>query len=97
MEIKSILAAIDSEIARLKLARAALSSEGEGGSDLQGVAVSGNRTNIRTFSPDARRRIAEAQRRRWTAARSRAPESASVKHIGTKSETDTDENGAIPF
>lgn len=65
MGIPEILVQIDGEIARLKQARALLS-----GSELAGrrgriVAAKPPVTKKRNLTPEGRRRIAEAVRRRW--------------------------------
>jgi hypothetical protein len=72
MTIDSILAEIDAEISRLTQARRLLASTGTSNS-----TTSKSRTvkpsaakkarKKRVLSPDARKRIAEAQRRRWAA------------------------------
>jgi hypothetical protein len=57
-----IVAALDEEIARLEKVRALLNGTG------QKFALSGNSSGItrkRNLSADARKRIADAQRRRW--------------------------------
>jgi hypothetical protein len=59
MTIKSILASIDSEIAKLKQARALLSNDGFGKD-----APFPLRTR-RKLSAAARKRIGDAQRKRW--------------------------------
>lgn len=99
MEISSILAAIDSEIARLKRARAALASESGGEITENGSRPPGKRISVRTFSPEARRRIAEAQKRRWAAARSRVPESVSVlmKAAPVDSDPACEGTNSVPF
>ncbi len=70
MAIKEILAEIDSEIARLEEVKRLLSSSSRFSSD--GAAPSrpaGKRTRRkkRTLSAEARKKIAEAQRKRWAA------------------------------
>lgn len=71
MSTNAIIAAIDKELARLRQVRGLLVQAGEaakaGGS---GKAVK-KRAKSR-LSPEARARIAEAQRKRWAAVRKRA-------------------------
>jgi hypothetical protein len=71
MAIDSILAQIDSEIARLTHVRSLLA-----GADLSVAKVAGRKAKKapaakgakrRVLSPDARKRIADAQRKRWAA------------------------------
>lgn len=62
MSHQQILAAIDDEIRRLQQVRKLL--QGPGGGNLTGSIGSGKRTR-RTLSPEARERIAAAQRKRW--------------------------------
>ena len=75
MAIENILAQIDSEIARLRQARALLANIGTS------AATSGRKTSKssakaktkkkRYLSADARKRIADAQRKRWAAVRAK--------------------------
>ena len=75
MTIESILSQIDAEIARLTQVRALLSNTGK-------VTVSAKGSKIafspakkagkkRVLSAEARKRIADAQRRRWAAQRAK--------------------------
>jgi hypothetical protein len=72
MTIDSILAEIDAEISRLTQARRLLATTGTSNSTtsksrtVKPSAAKKARKN-RVLSPDARKRIAEAQRRRWAA------------------------------
>ena len=70
MTIDSILAQIDSEIARLTQARALLSNAGKvnvsAGNKLVAAPTKKGRKK-RVLSPEARKRIADAQRKRWAA------------------------------
>ncbi len=74
MAIDSILAQIDSEIAKLTQVRALLA--GSGGSP----STTGRKTRkapakakkSRVLSPEARKRIADAQRKRWAAQKARS-------------------------
>ena len=92
MDADSIIAAIDAEIAILHQARALLSD------DLKKVsnANKGRLAKVRTaarrmLSPDARKRISDAQRKRWAASRklkkaaaNPAPVKAARKTAATK-------------
>ena len=78
MAIDSILAQIDSEIARLTQVRALLSNDGKSsaaGSKSKGAAAAApvkSAGKKRVLSPEARKRIADAQRKRWAAQRAKA-------------------------
>ena len=64
MAIESILNEIDAEIARLQEVKKLLSSAGvESGKK----STAGKKRSKRKLSPDARERIAAAQRKRWAA------------------------------
>lgn len=65
MSIKSILAEIDIEIARLQEVKKLLSSADAKSSKKSTTAA--KKRSKRTLSPEARARIAEAQRKRWAA------------------------------
>ena len=73
MAIDSILAQIDSEIARLTQVRALLAGTGRvtaSATERSAKRGSAKKTAVkkaRVLSPEARKRIAEAQRRRWAA------------------------------
>jgi len=71
MTIDSILAQIDSEIARLTQVRALLSGSGKPATKTATktvtVAPKAGRRKKRVLSAEARKRIAEAQRKRWAA------------------------------
>ena len=76
MKIDSILAEIDAEIARLTEARSLLSglqSAKLDGSKVKTAAKAAKKaTKKRTLSAEARKRIADAQRKRWAALRAKA-------------------------
>jgi hypothetical protein len=76
MAIENILAQIDSEIARLKQARALLASTGTASTKsvrkAGKAAAKGKPRKKRVLSADARKRIADAQRKRWAAVRAKA-------------------------
>lgn len=76
MAIENILAQIDSEISRLKQARALLANIGTAGAATgRGSAKSAGKAKPRkkrVLSADARKRIADAQRKRWAAVRAKA-------------------------
>jgi hypothetical protein len=76
MAIDNILSQIDSEIARLQQARALLANIGAaapkaGRSAAKGSAKAKPRKK-RFLSAEARKRIADAQRKRWAAVRAKA-------------------------
>jgi hypothetical protein len=71
MATDSILAQIDAEIARLTQARTLLANLGTVGAPLA-VPAAKTSTKVgkkkkRVLSPEARKRIADAQRKRWAA------------------------------
>lgn len=76
MAIENILAQIDSEIERLKQARSLLSSIGTAasasGRKSPKAAASSKPRKRRVLSAEARKRIADAQRKRWAAQRAKA-------------------------
>jgi len=76
MSIDSILLQIDSEIARLTQARSLLSSIGNSSAGLSAVKSKSAPTKAkgkkRVLSADARKRIADAQRKRWAAQKAKA-------------------------
>ena len=64
MSREQILSAIDEEISKLQQARKLLQSSG--GKLVSGLPSNGRKTRARrTLSPEARARIAAAQKRRW--------------------------------
>ena len=79
MDVKKILAEIDGEIARLQQIRAALAGIGEGSTGKRRGRPKGS-TNAakaakpakRNLSPEGRKRIAEAMKRRWAERRKEA-------------------------
>lgn len=75
MMMNSILSEIDAEIARLKQVRSLLAGSGKLAGKVNGLKV-GNalagRHKKRNLSPEARKRIADAQRRRWAAQRAKS-------------------------
>ena len=81
MAIDSILAQLDSEIARLNQVRSLLANSGKVSAKLseRKMTKAGNHAagtvkprKRRVLSPEARKRIAEAQRKRWAAQKSKA-------------------------
>ena len=65
MGVKEILLQIDREIAHLKKARALLKGNASGnGFHLNGAGRNGRKKNHH-LTPEGRKRIAEAQKRRW--------------------------------
>ena len=76
MESESIISAIDAEIAKLEQVRALLTNDGK----LSGVStrkaakrVSVTQQKKRVMSPEARKRIGDAQRKRWAATKKSNP------------------------
>jgi hypothetical protein len=71
MGSQSIIAAIDKEIARLREVRKVLARNGKFTEPKRGTkaGVAAKKTAKRKLSPEARERIAAAQRKRWAAAR----------------------------
>src|SRR5579859_7082826 len=80
MTIDSILAEIDAEIARLTQARQLLAAAGttkgvtKAARTAKPAAKKGRKKRV--LSADARKRIAEAQRRRWAAQKSKSKKEA---------------------
>ncbi len=74
MAIDTILAQIDSEIARLTQVRSLLANAGNTVAGKAGKAkkTSSRSKKKRVLSPEARKRIADAQRKRWAAQRAKA-------------------------
>jgi hypothetical protein len=78
MSIESILVQIDAEIARLVQARSLLANIGEiAGKVIERktktlVAKVKKAKKSRTLSPEARKRIADAQRKRWAAQKAKS-------------------------
>ncbi len=76
MAIENILAQIDSEISRLKQARALLANIATtatpSGRKVAKAGSKGKPRKKRFLSAEARKRIADAQRKRWAAVRAKA-------------------------
>jgi hypothetical protein len=83
MAIDSILAQIDAEIARLNQVRALLSGAGKAAPSTAATktvsAPKRQGRKRRVLSAEARKRIAEAQRKRWAAQRAKAGKAAKAK------------------
>jgi hypothetical protein len=74
MAIDTILAQIDEEIARLTQVRSLLAGPGSSASSLSGRKAKkapAKAKKSRVLSPEARKRIADAQRKRWAAQRAK--------------------------
>lgn len=71
MGSQSIIVAIDKEIARLREVRKVLARNGKIAEPKPGskAGVAAKKTSKRKLSPEARERIAAAQRKRWAAVR----------------------------
>jgi hypothetical protein len=68
MAIESILAQIDSEIARLTQVRSLLAGSGTASKGQRKTRKApARKRKARVLSPEARKRIADAQRKRWAA------------------------------
>lgn len=79
MTIEAILSEIDAEIRRLTEARKLLASAGtvrSTGAKRGGKASSSKARKPRVLSADARKRIADAQKRRWAAQKSKSKKEA---------------------
>ena len=73
MAIESILAQIDSEIARLTQVRSLLAGSGSSTATERKTRKSAARgRKARVLSPEARKRIADAQRKRWAAQKAKS-------------------------
>lgn len=76
MAIETILSQIDSEIERLKQARALLAASGaiatKAGLTSAKALITGKPRKKRVLSAEARKRIADAQHKRWAAVRAKA-------------------------
>jgi hypothetical protein len=74
MAIDSILAQIDSEIARLTQVRSLLAGSGSSKATerktRKAPAAKGRKSRV--LSPEARKRIADAQRKRWAAQKAKS-------------------------
>jgi hypothetical protein len=75
MAIENILSQIDSEISRLQQARALLANIGAAATKT-GRPAKAKTGKKRILSAEARKRIADAQRRRWAAVRAKAKQKA---------------------
>lgn len=80
MTIESILSQIDDEISRLTQARKLLATAGTAAPAAPrrkaAAAKTGKARKGRVLSPEARKRIADAQRRRWAAQRAKSKKEA---------------------
>ncbi|MGA2536695.1 MAG: hypothetical protein ABSF53_11810 [Terracidiphilus sp.] len=77
MAIDSILIEIDAEIARLTQIRALLANTGEAAKKATGPKAKKAAAKVkgrkpRVLSPEARKRIADAQRKRWAAQKAKS-------------------------
>ncbi|HUD13761.1 MAG TPA: hypothetical protein VMQ56_08915 [Terracidiphilus sp.] len=77
MAIKSILAQIDEEIAKLTQIRSLLATTGTAAKKATGLKAKKTPAKTkgkkrRTLSPEARKRIADAQRKRWAAQKAKS-------------------------
>jgi len=73
MAIETILAQIDSEIARLTQVRSLLAGSGSlTATERKTRKSSAKARKARVLSPEARKRIADAQRKRWAAQKAKS-------------------------
>ena len=75
MTIDSILSQLDSEIARLTQVRSLLASSAKATSKLgvgRSAKTTAKRRKKRVLSAEARKRIADAQRKRWAAQKAKS-------------------------
>jgi len=80
MTVDSIVAQLDAEIARLTQVRGLLASAGGVSAKIAGAKITGAKIKPaaektrkkRVLSADARKRIADAQRKRWAAQKAKA-------------------------
>jgi hypothetical protein len=77
MSIESILAQIDEEIAKLTQIRSLLATTGAAAKKVAGprakkTPVKTKSQKRRVLSPEARKRIADAQRKRWAAQKAKS-------------------------
>lgn len=89
MDVTRILSEIDAEIARLQQARAALTAiagsgtvaakRGPGRPKGSGSKKAAKTARKRNLTPEGRKRIAEAMKRRWAARRAAVAKSSSKK------------------
>jgi hypothetical protein len=72
MAIDSILAQIDAEIARLTQARSLLANIAVAGHVTTEAPAKAKKKKKRVLSPEARKKIADAQRKRWAAQKAKS-------------------------
>lgn len=72
MGVSEILAQIDREIAQLQQARALLSGTGAARTSKAGATAKPAKKKKRNLTPEGRRRIAEAVKRRWAEQKKKA-------------------------
>ncbi|MGH9374689.1 MAG: hypothetical protein ACRD1J_00805, partial [Terriglobia bacterium] len=82
MDEDLIIAAIDDEIAKLEQARALLSGAGVATATMEEATPAQNAVGRRKVSPGTRRRIAEAQKKRWAALKAKAGKTAQAEKSG---------------
>jgi hypothetical protein len=93
MDVSRILSEIDAEIARLQQARSALTAIGANGTvaprrgrpkGSTNKTAAKKTTRKRNLTPEGRKRIAEAMKRRWAERRSAATKGAGSKSTAKK-------------
>lgn len=78
MGVSEILAEIDREITQLQQARALLESDSPAGWEMSHARPSQRTAKKRNLTPEGRKRIAEAVKRRWARQKSQAFEAAAA-------------------
>lgn len=83
MEVKQIVAELEKEIGRLKEARALLAGEGSGvrrrGRPARRAGTAPKKSGSRRLTPEGRKRISEALKRRWAARRKTTAKAAKAE------------------
>jgi hypothetical protein len=114
VEHQSIIAAIDAELSRLQQARQLLAKNSGIGSAIVQRTVQGTKpAKKRVLSPEARKRIAEAQKKQWAshktaelsaikarpkkAAKKAVKKTAKKQPTGGKAPAKTEASTAVPF
>ena len=84
MDSQSIIAALDAEIEALRQARAVLLQSDQTGETSRRRSAKPRKSAKRVLSPEARKRIADAQRKRWAKARRGKKTTAAAPAKGAK-------------
>jgi hypothetical protein len=104
MATKSIISEIDAEIARLEQVKALLANGDKPTARKAAKKANGKQTKKRKMSPEGRKRIATAQRKRWAQTRKLAEMSAvskkpkrAAKKRAKKVTAKAEGSSAVPF